>query len=196
MTFLKLAQIEFSALQTDSVHLIFYFPVLSLMCYRTLQNLHCWDIELPKHASLLREAARSVCFTLISAWNQMEWMEDEEDIVCIVPKAALAYTWPLWWHWLVLFILFLVSDPTLAWCFHWGFHWSSPRRLPPSPAVYLESATASGESRGPFEACWLPLLFCCLGRFFGGGVTQWCIVFYSLALLGVHPKFGSAESTK
>lgn len=196
MTFLKLAQIEFSALQTDSVHLVFYCPVFRLMCYRTLQNLHCWDMELPTHAILQGEAALSVCFTLISAWNPVEWMEDEEDTVFIVPKVALAHTWPLWQRWLVLFMLLLVCDPTLAWCFYGCFHWSSPRRLPPSPAVYLESATASGGSRGPFEACWLALLFCCLGRFLVGGVTQLCIVFYSLALLRVHLKFGSAESTK
>lgn len=142
----------------------------------------------------------SASFTLISAWNQMEWMEDEEGIVLLAPKVALAHTWPLLRRRLVLLLLFLVCDSTFGWrfqrCFHWGFHWSSPRRLPSSPAVYLESATASGESRGPFEACWLALLLCCLGRFFGGGVTQLCIVFYSLALLGVHPKFGSAESTK
>lgn len=152
---------------------------------------------LSKHGSLQREAALSVCFTLISAWNQMEWMDDEEDIAFIVSKLALAHTWPLWRWWLALFILFIMcAILTLAWCFHGCFHRSSPRCLPPSLAVYLESASASGESRGPFEACRLALLFCCLGRFFGGGVTQLCIVFYSLALLGVHPKFGSAESTK
>lgn len=171
------------------------------MCYRTPQNLHWWDIELPQHAGLLREAALPVCVTLISAWNQMEWMEDEEDIVFIVSKVALAHTWPLWRRRLALFRLSLVCDAIVAWCFHGCFHWGFSLKFtslpsPQSPAVYLESATASGESRGPFEACWLAPLFCCLGRFFGGGVTQLCIVFYSLALLGVHPKFGSAESTK
>lgn len=95
-----------------------------------------------------------------------------------------------------------VCDPTLAWCFHgcfhWGFHWRSPRCSPPptSVAVYLESATASGESRGAFWSLLAHSQFCCLGRFYRRGVTQLCIVFYSLALLGVHLKFGSSESTK
>lgn len=149
------------------------------MCHRTLQNLHCWDIELPKHGSLVREPALCVCFTLISAWNQREWVEDEDDIVFIVFKVALAHTWPLWWRRLALFILFLVCvcvcEPTLAECFHsfhWGFHWSSPCCPPQhnlSLAVYLESATASGGSRGAFWSLLARASFCCLGRFFRRG---------------------------
>lgn len=193
------------------------------MCCRTLSKL--WDIESPKHASFAafarggekKKKPLPVRFTLISAWNQKrERMEGEDAVVFIVAaEVALAHTWPfvaaaaastgaVYVASFVRVCVCVWSRP-LAWCFHGCFHWGFPLKFtslptpPRAPAVYLESASASGESGGPFEACWLTLLFCCLGRFFfggGGGVTQLCIVFYSLALLGVHPKFGSAESTK
>lgn len=151
---------------------------------------------------LLREAALSVCFTLISAWNQKEWMEGEEGIVFIIPKVALDHTWPLWQRMTgAVCIVSRVCHPTLAWCFHGCFHWSFSLKftslpIPKAWQFILNRPLLREGAGGPFEACCLPFLFCCLGRFFVGGVTQLCIVFYSLALLRVHPKFGSAESTK
>lgn len=197
MTFLKLAQREFSALQLDSVHLVFYFLVFTPMCFRTLANLHRWDTELPTMAARARV---SVYFTLISAWNEKEGGKKIlfhclQSCTCLYLTFVVAVIG-------AVCVVSRVCDPTLAWCFHgcfhWGFHWRSPRCSPPptSVAVYLESATASGESRGAFWSLLARSQFCCLGRFYRRGVTQLCIVFYSLALLGVHLKFGSSESTK
>lgn len=201
MTFLKLAQREFSALQLDSVHLVFYFLVFTPMCFRTLANLHCWDTELPKP---WQQESGFLCFPLISTWHQMEGGGGGGEKIlfhCLQSCTCLYLTFVV----AVIGAVCVVSrvcDPTLAWCFHgcfhWGFHWRSPRCSPPptSVAVYLESATASGESRGAFWSLLAHSQFCCLGRFYRRGVTQLCIVFYSLALLGVHLKFGSSESTK
>ena len=163
------------------------------MCCRTLSKL--WDIESPKHASFLcfapgdrrkKKKPLPVRFTLISAWNQTrERMEAEDRVVFIVAEVALAHTWPFVaasaaatgdvYVASLVCVCVCVCDLDLSPgafmdVFIEGFHWSSPRCLlsPPqrAPAVYLESASASGESGGPFEACWLTLLFCCLGRFF------------------------------
>lgn len=89
-----------------------------------------------------------------------------------------------------------VCDPTLVFIEAFIEDHLAAHPPPTSVAVYLESATASGESRGAFWSLLAHSQFCCLGRFYRRGVTQLCIVFYSLALLGVHLKFGSSESTK
>lgn len=200
MTFLKLAQREFSALQLDSVHLVFYFLVFTPMCFRTLANLHCWDTELPKP---WQQESGFLCFPLISTWHQMEGGGGGgEDIVSLSPKLHLLILDLCGsgdWCCLCCFLC-VWSHPrlVLSWMFSLRLSLKITSLLTPptSVAVYLESATASGESRGAFWSLLAHSQFCCLGRFYRRGVTQLCIVFYSLALLGVHLKFGSSESTK
>lgn len=139
-------------------------------------------------------------------------------VLCVSHSLVHEIKWNGWRAKKILFALspklhLLILDLCggIDWCCLYCFSCA----IPPSPGAFIEvfievHLAAYPQARqfilnrplpqeragGPFEACWLALLFCCLGRFFRGGVTQLCIVFYSLALLGVHPKFGSAESTK
>lgn len=111
------------------------FPVFRLMYCRTLQNSHCWDIELPKHAGVPREAARPVCVShsLVHEIKRNGWRA-RKILLSTFPKVALAGA--------LTFeaastaaacIVFLACEPTLALCSHWGFHRSSPRCRPPEP---------------------------------------------------------------
>lgn len=170
MTFLKLAQREFSALQLDSVHLVFYFLVFTPMCFRTLANLHCWDTELPKP---WQQEPGFLCFPLISTWHQMEGGGEKILFHCLQSCTCLYLTFVV----AVIGAVCVVSrvcDPTLAWCFHgcfhWGFHWRSPRCSPPPQAwqFILNRPLPQERAGGPFEACWLTLSFVVLVGFIEG----------------------------
>lgn len=178
---------------------------ISLSLHRcALGLLQTYIVEIP---SCQNHGSKSQGFCVShSLVHDIKWKGGEggggEDIVSLSPK---------------LHLLILDLCGSGDWCCLCCFScvWSHPRLVlswmfslrlslkitslltpPTSVAVYLESATASGESRGAFWSLLAHSQFCCLGRFYRRGVTQLCIVFYSLALLGVHLKFGSSESTK
>lgn len=142
------------------------------MCCRTLSKL--WDIESPKHASFAafarggkeKKKPLPVRFTLISAWNQKrERMEGEDAVVFIVAaEVALAHTWPFVAAaaastgavYVASFVCVCacVCDPDLSPgafmdVFIEGFHWSSPRCLPPhEPRQFILNRPVPRERAG------------------------------------------------